>query len=322
MLLADAILSEKPYPIKAMIVSGGNPAAAWPDAQKFKSAFEKLDMLVLMDLFMTETAELADIVLPACSSLEKPGLAYNYGLTGGMPYVLLGRKVIEPLGESWADWRFYSELGRRMGYGEQFPWKSDEEVVRMLLEPSGISLKQLKEKPEGVWFGARCYDITKPKQIRTPTGKIEIYSQTLADAGYDPIPVFKEPSQSPNQAPELVEKYPLILNTGARIVPYTHWQMRKVPSLRKLSSDPTAEIHPETARAYGILDGDMIVLETRRGQIEIRVETTEDVMRGVVNVLHGWPGKVNQNLLTELEPRDPVTGYTEMRALACRVSKV
>jgi len=321
MLLADVILTEKPYPIKAMIVSGGNPAAAWPDSHKFKDAFKKLDLLVVMDLFMTETAELADMVLPACSSLEKVGLAYNYGLTGGMPYVLLSKKVIDPIGEAWPDWKFYSELGRRMGYGEKFPWKSDEEVVEMFLKESELTLKQLEEHPEGMWYGDRCYDITQPKQIRTPSGKIEIYSKTLADAGYDPIPVYKEPTQSPIQFPELAREYPLILNTGARIPEYTHWQMKSIPALRRQAPDPIAEIHPSTAEKYGILNDESIIVETRKGQIRVKAKTTEDMMPGVINVLHGWEGDANESLLTELEARDPVTGYTEMRALACRIRK-
>ena len=278
-------------------------------------------MLVVMDLFMTETAELADIVLPACSSLERLGLAYNYGLTGGMPFVTLSRKIIEPQGESWPDWKFYSELGRRMGYGELFPWETDEEVVEHFLRASKITLKQFEEHPEGIWFGERCYDITAPKQIRTPSGKIELYSQTLEDAGYDPIPVHKEPTQSRVQSPELARAYPLILNTGARIREYTHWQMRNVPGLRALAPEPVAEIHPETARAYGIGDGELIIVETRKGQIGVKAITMEDIMPGVVNVLHGWVGQGNQNVLTNLEPRDPITGYPELKALACRIKR-
>lgn len=321
MLLADVILTEKPYPIKAMIVSGGNPVAAWPDSRKFKEAFGKLELLVVMDLFMTETARMADIVLPACSSLEKLGLAYNYGLTGGMPYVLLSKRVIDPIGEAWPDWKFYSELGRRMGYGEQFPWTNDEEVVGMFLKESGLTLRQLEEHPEGMWYGDRCFDITEPKQIRTPSGKIEIYSKTLAEAGYDPIPVYKEPTQSPIQSPELARAYPLILNTGARVPEYTHWQMRSIGALRRRVPDPIAEIHPDTAKKNGIVDGDLIFVETRKGQIRVKAKTTEEIMVGVVNVLHGWEGDANESRLTELEARDPVTGYTEMRALACRIRK-
>jgi anaerobic selenocysteine-containing dehydrogenase len=321
MLLGDVILTEKPYPIKAMMVSGGNPVSAWPDSHKFREAFEKLDLLVVMDLFMTETAQLAHIVLPACSSLEKLGLAYNYGLTGGMPYVLLSKRIIDPIGEAWPDWKFYSELGRRMGYGEKFPWKSDEEVVEMFLKESGLTLKQLGDHPEGIWYGERCHDIEQPNQIRTPSGKIEIYSKTLEEAGYDPIPVFKEPTQSPIRSPELVKEYPLILNTGARVPEYTHWQMRSISALRRQAPDPIAEIHPDTARRHGIVDGDLIIVETRKAQIKLKAKITEEMMAGVVNVLHGWGGDANESLLTESEARDPVTGYTEMRALACRIRK-
>jgi anaerobic selenocysteine-containing dehydrogenase len=320
--LPDAILSEKPYPIKAMIVSGGNPAASWPDSEKLKKAFRKLDLLVVMDLFMTETAKLAHLVLPACSSLEMMGLAYNYGLTGGMPFVMLSRKVIEPLGESWPDWKFYSELGRRMGYKDLFPWNTDEEVVEHFLKASKVTFKELQEHPEGIWFGKRSYDITAPNQIRTPSRKIEIYSRTLADAGYDPMPVYKEPTQSPTQSPGLRKDYPLTLNTGARIKEYTHWQMRHVPQLREMAPDPLAEIHPETAKENGIADGDRVVVETKTGQITVKVKTTDDLMPGVVNVLHGWAETVNQNVLTELKPMDPVTGYPELRALACRIKRV
>ncbi|NQU02745.1 MAG: molybdopterin-dependent oxidoreductase [Syntrophaceae bacterium] len=321
MHLPDVIMTEKPYPIKALIVNGGNPAAAWPNSGKVQEAFQKLEMLIVMDLFMTETAELAHMVLPACSSMEKMALAYNYGLTMGMPYVLLSRKVIEPLGKCWPDWKFYTELGRRLGFGEYFPWDSDEEVVEILLEASGITLQQLQENPEGLWFGNRCYDINAPKQIRTPSGRIELYSQTLSDAGYDPMPVHREPSQSLRSSPELVCKYPLILNTGARIPEYTHWQMRDIPVLRNLASEPVAEIHPDTASEYRIGDGDTILVETRGGRIKVKVKTTKDLMCGVVNVLHGWQGKYNQNILTEMKPLDPITGYPELRALACRIEK-
>ena len=184
-----------------------------------------------------------------------------------------------------------------------------------------MTLKQLKEHPEGIWFGDRCYDINAPNQIRTPSGKIELYSQTLADAGYDPIPVYKEPTRSPMKSPELAKKYPLILNTGARIEEYTHWQMRHIPELRELAPDPAAEIHPSTAAEYGLADGDMIIVETEKGQIKVKSKTTADIRPGVVNVLHGWAEELNENVLTDVEARDPVTGYPELRALACRIRK-
>jgi anaerobic selenocysteine-containing dehydrogenase len=319
MLIPDVLLTGKPYPIKAMIVSGGNPAASWPDSAKLREAFGKLDLMVVMDLFMTDTAKMADIVLPACSSLEMTGLAYNYGLTGGMPFVMLSPKIIPPVGESWPDWKFYTQLGRRMGYGEYFPWNTGEEVCEHFLKASPVTLQQLKDNPGGVWYGERCYNIEAKGQIRTPSKKIELYSQTLADAGYDPIPVHTEPTQSKARCPELAKDYPLVLNTGARTVLYTHWQLKNIPDLRELAPDPIAELNPATAGEYKVQDGEWMVVETQKGRIRVKAATTNDMMPGVINVLHGWSGDHNQNLLTQTAPRDPVTGYPELRAIACRI---
>ena len=322
LVLPNVVISEKPYSIKAIMVTGGNPAVSWPESGKVRQAFQKVDMLVVMDVFMTQTAELANIVLPACSCLEKSGIVYNYALTSGIPYAMLRRKVIEPMWECWPDWKFYSELGRRMGYGEYFPWNTDEEIVTNWLGPSGMTMQQLAmEHPEGMYFASRCYDINAKNQIRTPSGKIEIYSETLAKAGYDPIPVYKEPSQSPVNNPKLAKEYPLILVTGARALAFTHCQMRNIPQLRQLVPEPVAEIHPSTARQYGVADADTVALETRKGQIKIKVRTTEDMAPQVVSIPHGW-AQANANVLTGLEPNDPVTGYAELRALACRMSRI
>jgi anaerobic selenocysteine-containing dehydrogenase len=321
MLVPDVLLSGKPYPMKAMIVSGGNPAASWPDSAKLRQAFGKLDLMVVMDLFMTDTATMADLVLPACSSLEMTGLAYNYGLTGGMPFVMLSPKIIDPLGECWPDWKFYTELGKRMGYGDYFPWNTDEEVCVHFLKASPVTLDRLKDSPGGVWYGERCYDIEAKGQIRTPSKKIELYSQTLADAGHDPIPVHREPTQSKVRSPELSENYPLILNTGARAVEYTHWQLKNIRELRELAPEPVAELNPATAGEYNVRHGEWMVVETQKGRITVRAATTDDMKPGVINVLHGWSGLHNQNLLTQSEPRDPVTGYPELRAIACRIRR-
>jgi len=322
MYFADAVLTEKPYPIKALIVTGGNPALTLPDSNKIKRALEKLDFLVVIDLFMTETAGMADIVLPACSFLERSGVGYVYAVTSSLPYILLRKKVIEPLWECWPDWRFWCELGRKMGYGGLFPWQNDEEVVEHWLKPTGLTIKQLSEQnPEGVFFADKKYDMAQKGEFRTPSKKIEIYSPTLAEHGYDPLPVHIEPNQSPISSPELVKEYPLILTTGARNLEYTHTQMRNVPRLRQCAPEPVAEIHPYTAKKYSVADGEMIALETKRGQIKTELKVTEDLMPGVVSIPHGW-AEANANELTELEPRDPITGYTELKALLCRIRKL
>jgi anaerobic selenocysteine-containing dehydrogenase len=322
MYLADAILEEKPYPIKAMIVTGGNPAVTLPDANRIRQALEKLDLLMVIDLFMTETAEMADIVLPACSFMERSGVGYIYAVTSGIPYLLLRKKAIEPLWECWPDWKFWCELGRRMGYADLFPWQTDDEVVEYWLQPTGLTVEQLSEQnPEGAFFAEKKYDLCRKGEFKTPSNKIEIYSPTLAEYGYDPLPVPIEPGLSQVGSPEPDMEYPLILTTGARVLGYTHTQFRNVPPLRQAVPEPLAEIHPTTAQEYGIADGDMVAIETRKGEIKMRVRTTEDLAPGVVSVPHGW-SQVNVNVLTELELRDPITGYTQLKALPCRIKKV
>jgi anaerobic selenocysteine-containing dehydrogenase len=318
MLFADAVLNEDPYPIKALMVTGGNPAVTLPDSNRIREAMRALEFMVVADLFMTETAELADIVLPACSFLEKSGVGYVYGVTNCIPYAMVRKKVIEPVGESWPDWKIWTEIGKRMGYGEFFPWKTEEEIVDFFLKPSGLTREQLeKDHPEGEYYAEVNY---KQGKYRTPSGKIELYSETLAENGYDPIPRHIEPTRSPISTPELYKKYPVILTTGARIPEYTHSQFRQVASMKKTAPEPLAEIHPDTAKKYGVSDGDMMTVETVKGKVEFKAKTTKDLLPGIVSIPHGW-GKANSNLLTELDRRDPVTGYTEMKALLCRITK-
>jgi len=118
-----------PNPIRALIVTGGNPLISMPDSNAFREALKKLDLLIVHDLFMTETAELAHYVLPACSHLEKNGLAYSYNVCHGMPYLMLRKKAIEPLYESWSEFKFWTELAKKVDMEHLFPWKTDEELV-------------------------------------------------------------------------------------------------------------------------------------------------------------------------------------------------
>ncbi|MDF9409411.1 hypothetical protein L7E55_13775 [Pelotomaculum isophthalicicum JI] len=161
----------------------------------------------------------------------------------------------------------------------------------------------------------------KNKKILTPSGKIEIYSKTLEDAGYDPLPKYVEPAQSPVSTPELAKEYPLILISGARRKAFTHTQMRHVPKLRTLEPEPFAEIHPSTCSRYGVKDGERIRLSTRNGSINMRVKEQPRLMPGIVAVPHGW-SQANVNLLTDMEVRDPITGYPDFKALLCKVEAI
>jgi len=318
MLFPDMVLTGKPYPVKALIVTGGNPALTMPESKKFQEALRKLEFLVVIDLFMSETAELAHIVLPACSFLEKTGIAYDYGVCHGIPYVLLRKKVIEPVGESWPEWKFWTELGRRMGYGDRFPWNSDEDVVKYQLEGTGITLEDLKAHPSGFFFTEKEYGI---KGFGTPSGKIEIYSETLEKYGYDPLPTPRDSPYGIFAETEATKDYPLILTTGARAIEYTHTQMRNIPQLRAILPNALAEIHPSTAAKYGVADGEFVFVETKKGKIKIKVKCSEDIMPGVISIPHGW-AQANVNILTDISVRDPISGYPELKALRCRIKKI
>ena len=311
-----------PDKLKAFMVIGGNPLISMPDSSRFKAAFEKLDLLFVHELFMTETAKVAHYVLPACSHLEKWGIAYTYNVCHCLPFLMLRKKCIEPIGESWSEWRFLTELGKRLGLKDNFPWSTEEEFVSFMLEPSGFSFHYLlNEKPEGVFYAEKKY--TNPDGFfRTPSGKIEIYSDALEQVGFSPLPSYLEPERGPVRGEKSFrEKFPLILSVGNRNLYYTHSQHHHVEALRKLYPDPLAEMGPETAEKFDITDGDAVVVETNRGRVKMKASVDERVAEGVVLVPHGWGGDANANLLTDVDCREPIMGYPDQKSLQCRISK-
>jgi anaerobic selenocysteine-containing dehydrogenase len=311
-----------PEKLKAFLVVGGNPLVSMPDTNAFREAFRKLDLLVVHDLFMTETGQLAHYVLPACSHLEKWGAAYTYNVCHCLPYLMLRKKCIDPFHESWSEWKFYTELAKRLGLGDQFPWKSEEELVAFELEPSGLSFDYLMhEKPEGSLYQEKTYAIPEGL-FRTPSRKIEIYSEALEQVGFDPLPSYREPERSPaSSTKEFLERFPLILSVGNRNYYYTHSQHRNIKALHQMSPEAVTEIGPETAKKFGIEDADDVVVETNRGQVSMKARVDERVAEGVVFVPHGWPGEANANLLTDAQCREPIMGYPDMKSLMCSIRK-
>jgi anaerobic selenocysteine-containing dehydrogenase len=313
-----------PNVIKALIVTGGNPVVSMPDSNAFREAMKKLELLVVLDFFMTETAELAHYVLPGCTHLEKNGLAYSYNVCHGMPYLMLRKKVIEPLYESRSEFTFWKELGKKMGLEGVFPWESDEEVVELELKSTGLSYKELKEeKVAGAYYMEKEYGMEgyETKGFSTPSKKIEIYSETFEKAGFDPLPTYREPDQSPLGDPQLFQRFPLILTTGARSLYYTHTQHRNIQGLKEKNPEPYAEIHTKTAGKFGIRDGDPIIVESNRGHIKVKALVTEEILEGVVSIPHGWSGEANVNLLTDVHCREPIMGYPQMKSQLCSIRK-
>jgi anaerobic selenocysteine-containing dehydrogenase len=304
------------------MVVGGNPLVSMPDSNAFTSAFEKLDLLVVHDLFLTETARLAHYVLPACSHIEKWGIGYTYNVCHCLPYLMLRKQCIPPLHESWSEWKLFTELAQRLGLQQRFPWNSEEAFVGFMVNPSGLSFDYLlNEKPEGDFYGEKKYEIPEGL-FRTPSGKIEIYSDTLKKAGFDPLPSFLEPERGPVRGnKKFLEKYPLILSVGNRNIYYTHSQHRQMAALKKLCPEPLTEIGPQTAQKFGIENGDPVVVETNRGRVKMKAYVNTNVAEGVVLVPHGWGGDANGNLLTDVNCREPIMGYPDQKSLQCAIRK-
>lgn len=320
--VVTAIPENIPDRLKAFLVFGGNPLVSMPDSHAFEAAFRKLDLLVVHDLFMTETARLAHYVLPACSHLEKWGVAYSYNVCHCIPYLMLRKKCLDPLAESWSEWRLITELAKRLGLGDLFPWPSEEALVAFELEPTGLSFEYLlNERPEGEFYCRKEY-ATFEGLFRAPSGRIELYSEALAQMGFDPMPTFLEPEKGPRRGEKsFLEKYPLILSTGNRNLFYTHSQHRHVANLRKMAPEAVAEIGPLTAERFGIRDGDPIVIKTHRGRVRMKPRVDDRVAEAVVLVPHGWGGEANANRLTDARCREPIMGYPDMKSLMCSIRK-
>jgi len=321
MLLPEALETGKPYPIRGLICDASNMAVTFPNSRRLLDSLKKLELFVVMDVFMNETATYADVVLPASTFLERVGLGYIYGVVSGWSYVMKRQKVIDPLPESWPDWKIWAELGKKCGYAEYFPWNNDEEVLEYLMKESQVSYQQLLDNPNGLWFGEPLYRWYEKKGFGTPSGKIEIYSNTLKEAGYPPLPTYIEPAESPYSKPEFAKEFPLILITGARQLEYIHSQGRNIVPLRKDAPFPELEMHPSVAEKYRVSQGEMVWLETKRGRIKVEAKITENIMPKVLSLPHGW-AIANENLLTDIGNRDPISGFPELKPLLCRISKV
>lgn len=322
--LLDAILDAKPYPVRAMFLAGGNPALTWPNTARVLAALDALDFLVVMDLFMTSTAQHATLVLPAAGPLERRQLITRQGPHGvGQPswWVTL-RRPAAAAGERRTEWWVWAELARRLGCGEFYPWASEEDAIADLLAPTGLRIEDLRANPQGVFWGAappeRGYEEIG---FATPSGKVELRSSVLARHGCDPLPGYWEPRESPYSAPETALDYPLILNAGKRVAVYTHSRHRNLASLRRVEPEPVAEIHPDTAARQGLQDGDMARVSSPRGSIVVKLKVTPKILAGVVSLLHGWE-EANANLLTDDQACDPVISCPSLRAGLCRIDAV
>ena len=317
MVLPHQILSGQPYPIRAVLGFGLNHRM-WPGTDFIKESLRKLDFFVNVDFFLTESAKLADIVLPACSSFERSEL-----LIDATRYAIWTEPVIPPVGQSRPDVDIIVDLSRRLNPEDELMARGHEACMDWIFAPSEVTIAELKKYPGGIFLSSRPetpYEKYRVSGFPTPSGKMEFTSTVLKEFGVDPLPVYREPRQSPLSDPELAKTYPLILTTGARLPMYIHSRTFRVPWLRKLRPDPMADINPMDAQTRGIEPNQWVELATPRGALRVRANVTEYVPPGVVNMIYGFPG-ADVNDIIEPDYRDPISGYPGFKSLLCEVRK-
>lgn len=291
-------------------------------------ALKKLDFLVVHELFMTATAEQADIVLPATTFLEQPSLVRRGGPDVESSFIGMMNKTVEPLGECWSDLKFIIQLAKKLGYDKEFKWENEEEAYDEMLAPLDLTVEKLRENSEGMiirFDPTEVYKRYEREGFGTPTGKVELYSKTFQEAGYDPLPVYKEPAESPYSRPDIYEEYPLVCNTGLKPGIFTHTRYRQLPWLKELMPEAFSLVHPMDADRVGVTDGDLINIESLRGSIQIRAKVTPSIKEGTVMVTHGWGqpyvGGPVANILTDDQERGPISGATGNRSFLCRITR-
>jgi anaerobic selenocysteine-containing dehydrogenase len=334
-LLWRTILSRKPYPITALINWESNPLL-W--AANTRIAYEalkspNLELFVVNEYWMTPTALLADYVFPVASWMER---AYLDTLEDFADFAIGGEQSVPPLGERRADFYFWKGLGTRLGQKEYWPWETLEELIAYQLKPMGITYQEF------VKMGCVRTPVEEKKYEKygfaTPSGKLELCPSILGKLGYDPVPFYEEPAESPVRTPDVAKEYPLILCTGGHFMPQFHSEFKHWGTgAREKSPEPIADINSADAQKLGISDGDWIFIETRRGKIRQRARVSPNIKTGVVNVqaswwfpempaeepsLHGlWESNANVLTLDDPDCCDSLTGSWQSRALLCKVYK-
>lgn len=279
----EAMLTGKPYPIKAFFSQASNPLATLPNPRRSYEALMRAELVVVMDYYMTPTAVFADFVLPAACSLERADIHDMHGLSS---FILANPKGIEPLFERKDDYFFWKELGRRFHGTEYWPWETMEEALDYRLKPLGLNFSELCDRY--IISGESGYKRYERYGFATNTGKVELYSTIFEKLGYDPLPNYREPPESPISNPDLFKEYPLILLTGTRFMPMYHSELRQIKSAREQRPYPYVTINPITAKEYGISDGDWVVVENRHGSARFKAQLSEAIQENMIHIEHGW----------------------------------
>ncbi len=313
--IADYLEGKGEYPIRTLLAFGMNHHM-WPRPDRIEDAVQNLDFFVNVDMYMNDTCKYADILLPAATSLEREQVEIL-----GPNILYYQPEAIQPMGEVKNDIEILLELSSRMGFSIGDPQiHSYEEYLDSLLSPTGVTLAELKEHPEGMQpkNPAKVRTSEQILQVKTPSGKIEFVSQVLESCkkpGHEGLPIYRDFRE---QLP--MEEYPLILATGSRKPQLFHSRTYRLPWLANLEETPVIDIHPEDARKLSLENGEEVVLRTPVGAMELSVNLDSSCLPGVVNVYHG-AGEKDINYLVDDKYLDPISGFPGYKSYCCRIEK-
>jgi anaerobic selenocysteine-containing dehydrogenase len=298
--LGEALIEARP-PVRAIYVFNSNPAAVAPDQSKVLEGFRREDLFtVVHEQFQTDTADYADILLPATTQLEHRDLVKPYGHY----YLVYNEPAVAPLGEAKPNWEVFRLLAARMGFEDDCFRDTDEDIIRQALatdyEPlKGITLERLKR--DG-WVRLNLAETFAPFAdggFLTPSGKCEFYSEALERAGLDPLPAYIPPRESPASAPDLAARYPLqLISPPANS--FLNTTFSHLPSFLKSERQPFIQLHAEDAARRGINEGDAVRVWNDRGECQLTARVSDRVRPGVAVALSIWwnklsPGRTNVN---------------------------
>ncbi|RYH62968.1 MAG: 2Fe-2S iron-sulfur cluster binding domain-containing protein [Alcaligenaceae bacterium] len=333
--LCSAILSHQPYQVRALVGFGANLLVSQPDPRRTANALKSLEFYVHLDLFLNPTANFADIVLPVNTPWEHEAIKVGWEITGrAQEHIQLRPRMIDPVGQSRSDTEVVFDLAQRLGMGEQFFGGDVVAGWNHQLEPLGLTVDDLRQHPGGIDLPLQTHyrKYASPDAdggvagFATPTRRVELYSERLADSGYSPVPEHPVLPVDP--------RFPLIM-TCAKNGYFCHSQHRGISSLRKRSPHPSVDISADLATERGIEEGQWVVLSTRNSQVRMRARIDTSLHPQVVVAEYGWwqegtdlglPGfdptgtsGSNYNLLIDDDQNDPISGSVPMRSASCDV---
>lgn len=286
----DQMLTGRPYKIRANWIQSTNPLActAQEPQDRMEPAYSNAEFNVCVDLFMTPTAmACCEMVLPVATYPERDGIRGIYY------FVQNTNQAAKPVGEVKSDMELCWELGRRWS-PKAWPGETLQEFFTFTMKETGMTFEETRE--ENWIYPEYHYEKFRTGEQRpdgglgfnTPTGRVELYSSLLESWGQSPLPGYEEPPYGPYTTPELMEKYPFILTTGARNWASFHSEHRQIPHLRALHPDPAFKIHPNAAAKLGIRTGDWCYLENDLGRIKMVADVTPAIHERVVSADHAW----------------------------------